>query len=160
MISITGRFSNLNRDITEVLVALLSSQDLCKLLYYKEKNPLSQPNIDNPSQLIYNNIYPYRYVPEIQVDVDSYITVVFGKFRNVNGYFKAGRITFNILCHHSLERINQGSRIFSIMNEIDKIFNDKDVASMFKLKFKESDELLIKPPFVGYYIEFETYDLN
>lgn len=158
--SVKGRFSELNDDMTQIFMALLTSDNLCKLLYYPDENPLSQPSITNPTKLLYNNIHPYRYIPDIETDTKSYISVVLGDFKNISGVFRAGRITFDIICHRGVNKINQGTRLFAIMNEIDKLFNDQQIASMFKLRFLNADEIIIKPPFVGYSIEYETYDFN
>ncbi len=156
-----GRFSNLNSDMMEVLFKLSSSQNLCKLLYYNDENPLSKPDITNTRSLWYNYIYPYRYIPEIQTDLKCLLTFSFGEFRSTKGNeFKAGSIIFNIICHKDLVKVNYGSRLFCMMNEIDKLFNDQSVASLFKLTFDRSDELFVNKDYPAYYIKYKTFDFN
>ena len=41
-----GRFKKLNDDVRKLGEMILQDQDLCKLIYYPDDNPLEQPNIN------------------------------------------------------------------------------------------------------------------
>ncbi len=143
----------------EVLASLVESENLSKLIYYNTQSALHEAPLSNPYDLIHAKVFPYTYVPPTDDSANVYLTVSFRQFKRVNDKFKIGYLYVNILCHKSLVSIYDGSRIFSLMNEVENVLNGKRIA-IGKLLFDYGDELTINDNYTGYFLRYEVCDLN
>lgn len=156
-----SRFKELNDNLMKILETLLSSQDLCKLLYYTNDNPLEQPDIQDTTSLLFNKIYPYPFTPNVQDEATSIINVVLTNFRlNQNRSFKDGEICFNILCHINLWKISGGLRPYSILKEIDELFNGERIVGIGKLEYKNNGLLWANEKYCGYSLVYRINSIN
>src|SRR5665648_1134780 len=115
-----SRFLELNDNITTVLIKLTSNQNLCKLLYYNSYDPLSEVDINDTFSLVFDKIHPFPFTPNIDGIATSQINVLFDDFQlgKDNPAFKNNRLTFIIMCHSDLWRMDSMLRPFAIMKEI------------------------------------------
>lgn len=143
----------------EILTTIITDKDLSRLVSDVTPKVLSNPVPENPLELLYKNVFPYPYVPDIQDEVNSYITVVFDDFRPENSEIKTNRIIFNVFCHESIIKIRGGSRLFYMYEALDKLFNGKQMG-IGKLNFIGGDLLGIKKPHTGHYFAYEITDFN
>lgn len=67
-----ARFLQLNKNIEDVLLSTIENQALCKLLYYPQDDPFNEPIIEDTSVLLFNRIYPFPYVPDVQETAGSF----------------------------------------------------------------------------------------
>lgn len=157
-----NRFSNLSKNMNNMLMMLCKSEKLAKYLFYGSNNPLKEDRIPTISELLNSHIYPYPFTPETTGDAKSILNVNFDNFRltRTNPEFKAGVVSFIILCHHSIWSVRGGLRPFLIMAEIDKMFNQQSVAGIGKLSFKEGNLVWANDKFSGYKVSYEIVDFN
>ena len=77
-------------------------------------------------ELMYKNIFPYVYVPDVEEEAKCYIlvTVDMPKVWNDNSYlFKEVLVCFYILCHQELMKTDYGgTRIDYISDELEGLF--------------------------------------
>jgi hypothetical protein len=156
---VNGRFEKLNDYMGEILISLVESDNLSKLIYYNTEDALRQLSLSNPYQLIHTKVFPYTYVPPTDDEANVYLTVSFRQFKKYNSSFKIGYLYVNILCHKNLVSIYEGSRIYSMMNEVENVLNEKRIA-IGKLLFDYGDELTVSDSYTGYFLRYEICDLN
>lgn len=115
--------------IREFIDNIISDDDLCKALKYTDEQFYNKKiTKEEKKQLIRVNIHPFDYVPNVQTEAKSYITMKFEYFPNkVNSLLKVGRITFFCFCHSDLMYIDhqQLLRPIYIANHLSKLLNDK-----------------------------------
>lgn len=115
----------------EIIGQLLQSEMIVKLLSYDSTDALfrDKPSDDKISSLIYDRIFPYRFVPNPIEDVGTYITLGMSGFTpHMQGYdmyddFQNGTIYFYIFTHIDIMQTDSGVRTDLIVGEIDRIFN-------------------------------------
>jgi len=145
-------------------MTILGSQNLCKLLYYNDSDPFSQPDLSDTSVLLFSSIFPTPIIPQITDEAKSLITIVLDDFllaRN-NTAFKTSKIVFNILCHIDLWVLpGTGKlRIYSILNEIDKLFNEQRIITIGKLEFVSGRWISSNEKWQGYQVAYKVIDFN
>jgi len=154
-----GYFKELNQAINKTLEILLTSNDLCKLLYYNDTNPLSQSNVSDPSSLILSKIFPFPQIPESQEDVVSLINVYFSNMQpySPNNGAKKELLTFDIMSHLNIWTIESALRPYAILEEIDLLFNNKyyNELSMKKIFFNNCQVLRWSNYFYGFQSIYE-----
>lgn len=156
-----SRLSDLSKDKITVMERLLDSNELCKAVYYNERDFLNQPVLSNPYELIYEHIFPYRKVPKIDEKMKTYITMSFKNYSLANNRFKSGYIYINIFTHHDLVRTDYGVlRYDFIASEIDKLMNEKRGIGIGKIEFYDMDELFVNEKYLGVYLAYKLYEFN
>lgn len=143
-------------------MTLISSQNLCKYLYYNEDDPLSQPTIDDISILLFNNLYITPVVPTITDVAKSLITIVLDDFRLENIVLKNSKIVFNVLIHLDLWTMSGTGKLrpYSIMSEIDKLFNNQNLLGIGNLEFVNAKWIAANEKWHGYQISYKNRTLN
>ena len=152
-------FENLSNDKVKIMMRLLNSKELCKALHYTNPNFLDQPDIEDPCELIYKNIYPYRFIPQVNDTRSTYITLSFGSYKPVGTHFKTGIISFHAFTHLDLIRTDYDKlRYDFLIAEIDKLMNQQRGIGIGKMQFHEADELLVNENYVGMYVAYKLYE--
>lgn len=158
-----SKFDEMNDNIKEITQTLLDCQNLCKLLYYNSLTPLSESNINDTSILLLNNIYPIPIDPNIEDEPKSIITIVLDDSslaKNNIGY-KTSKIVFNILCHLDLWLLDDTKiRPYSVLSEIDTLFNQQRIATIGKLEFERCRWIASNVKWHGYQVSYKVYDFN
>ena len=184
--AITGRFMDLDlliRNIAGYLVDVNSSdiklatsaKNICKLLYYTEKDPLSQPTqnrIDaqkpvptfNDIQDVTEYIMNKRVllVPRVPAEDErgSFIVVILDNFKvSENKQFKPHKIVFDVLVHNDDWLLNNSLRPYVIMQEIDNIFNNRKL-SIGNVEFVTGDSIVLTPKMIGYSLVYANATFN
>lgn len=120
---------------------MLRNQNLCKLLYcYPESSEIgnikypdldfsvySQPDIEDTNKLFMECIYPLPKIPNAETEQKTYLTVVLagGYEPEINSGYRTVNLLIDIICHLNSWKIREGYRPYLIMNEIDKMLNNK-----------------------------------
>lgn len=153
-------FDSLTIDKTSIMKKIVSDQDLSKAIYYNETSFKSKPNI-SPELLLYNNIFPYFFIPDINEKQKTFVTLSFKNFSYRNNVFMGGNMQFNIFTHQSLYRTDYGElRTDYIVNKIHEMFNQTRGSWMGKLNLYSMDELIINPNFSGNYLVYKMIDFQ
>lgn len=143
------------------MMKLIESQEICKAVYYNEMDFLSKPDISDPYSLIYENIFPYRFIPKDDETETkkTYITLSFGRYTPNNTHYKSGLVYINVFTHKDLFRTNYGSlRTDYLLNEIHKKVNHSDGLGIGKAQLHMMDELYVNNSYQGNYIAYKLYD--
>lgn len=158
-----ARFKELSQYKQSIILRLLQSQDICKAIYYQQQNFLEMGNIEDPTTLIYNNIFPHSFVPSVDDQAKTYLAVHFNRFRNINGSFKSGLIYISVFSHRTLFKTDYGTtRIDFLLNKIDEVLNGFRGIGIGKLEFYEMDEFTVHNAntYSGAYIAYKPVDFN
>lgn len=91
------------------IMDILADNELVKCLKYPVGNFLSCPDVE-PASLLYENIFPTKFVPNVHEDVRSYICMGFqySKSKSSNFYYCVSEVTFYMFCHKTIVRTEYG----------------------------------------------------
>jgi len=131
-----SRFAELATNIPIVTEKLACNDNIAKALYFNEPDFLSQafPIDFNRKSLVYNKIYPYQFIPDIEDKQSSFITMDF-EFEPCGSEYRYGHIYFYIIVHKNLLRNDTGMlRHHYILNQLDETFNKIRNISIGKLQ--------------------------
>lgn len=131
-------FKDLNKNMRDVIEKILSSQNLCKYIYYTQTNPLSQSDIESTLILTDNkNIIPRCNSSEITTDEKVQLYVYLDFFKNNGKYYIANNLIIDIYIHENLTILTGDDfiRTYCIMHELDLLFKGQKVAGLGKLEF-------------------------
>lgn len=163
-----GRYENISSYKSEILMRILSNERLVKLLAYDTSTIEDKPPIEDSSELVYNRVFPYRFLPDTAESAKSFISMSFTYGQpSFNQYFDAKTITIYIQCHKSLFVTDEGYlRPDEILVELDKAImsNDEDMKKttvMYgsgKLKNDGIMEYWFNNEFGGYSVRYRVSD--
>ena len=143
---------------------ILEDDDICKLLYFTDKNPLNHTITEQEKfSLLHKNILLVPKVPENDDIKGSYILVLYDGFNQnlSNSEFKDADLLFIIVCPPENWIINNASlRPFLIMSRIDELFGNKKIANIGKLQFIKADRFVLNSQLTGYGLTYSTYEFN
>lgn len=157
-------FNELNTNINTILTTLLSSQNLCKYLYYNA-DPLSQPDLADTSILLMENIFPKPVVPLLTDTAKSQISIILDDFNLTtdNTAIRTSKVNFYVYCHLDLWVVPETLivRPYSILYEIDRLFNQKRIITIGKLDFLSCKWIPAINGRQGFYkLSYKCYDFN
>lgn len=147
----------INKHIDEIIDTLKTNDDLMKLIYYDDEKWFLKENLtsEQKDSLLYNRIFPYRFIPKISKDACTYLNIGFGNFRESNNVqCEIGKVTFFFVSHTTLWKTDFGLRPVNIFEQIIDTFKNVDIG-LRNLKLIGSDEYWINNDYVGYYITYE-----
>ena len=165
------RFSVMGNNTFKIANKLMNNQRLCRLLKYQTKDPFksedpytgkAQPDIDGVD-LIHKQILIVPKVFDDKTEKMSYVISVFDDFivNQLNPEFKLSTIRFDIACPYDEWILNEQSlRPYLIMEEIDKMFNEQELAGIGNLQFYRADNLTLSPWIGGYSMKYKINEFN
>jgi len=157
-----SRFAELGTNKFIILMKLIENEELVKCLINNQPNFLDSPLPEgfDPSSCIYDFIYPYRYIPTVQTEPKTFITMSFS-YKPDGMTFKNGSIYFYIITHNSLLRTDYGVlRYDFLVNKIDEVFNSSRNIGVGKLPFYEMGDIPINENYSGIYLAYKTTELQ
>jgi hypothetical protein len=161
-----AKFQELNEYINDVLMRLVSSQNICKYLKYAtdaNTDPLSLPDLNEDERigLIFQKLFPFPKLPdETLVDASAYLTVYFDNIESSGNYFKDSMLTFNIICHQDKWRMPAKLRPYALMHEIDELYNNQRTNGIGKTQFYKSRMMWANKDFSGYTVQYRLLDFS
>ncbi len=181
-----GRFIELGKIIRKVSQLLIdvenpdpvlstASKNICKLLYYTERNPLEQPTGDpidperprpefNTIAEAKEHIMDSRIllVPRVpfQEERGAFIVLLIDSFfLTENEQFKANSLIFDVFAHHDNWLLTDNLRPFLLMEQIDTIFNNRKL-SIGNVKFDTGRAIVLTEQFIGYQLVYRDVSFN
>lgn len=152
-----------------ILNRAMQSETISKLLHYNDPKAMFQPKLteDQVQDLLYNKVFPYRFVPNPIEDQGTFLTLgVNGFRRNQEGFkiyddYQAGEIYFYFFTHVDLMRTTHGVRQDLILGELDGLFDGYEGIGMGEMKLRYVNELWMhNNKFGGYSIAFTVVDFK
>ena len=155
-----SRFKEFPEYKVKILQALISDEKLVKAVGSVDDD-FEDVVIEDPYELLYKNIFPFKKVPKVNDEQKTFITLRFSGFKLVNGDFKDGKIIFYIFTHQDLMRTNYGVlRTDYILNRVDELFNGSRDFGIGKLNFSGFDELDINDSYTGVWVAYDVFSFN
>lgn len=163
------RFSVMGSNTFMVANKLMKNQRLCRLLKYQTKNPFSQMENGKPQpdiegeDLIHKQILIVPKIFDDSTEKMSYIVTVFTSFivNAANPDFKLSSVRFDVACPYDEWILNdQSLRPYLIMEEIDKMFNERKLSGIGNLQFVRAEALTLTPQIGGYSMLYTINEFN
>ena len=80
MASAVNNFQTVGKNLILLTNMLLNNQDICKLVYYTSKSPLTEPDLAETDFLMNKNIRVIPKIPDELGEKGSFIVVLFNSF--------------------------------------------------------------------------------
>lgn len=130
--------SDIGENLHLIMNRLLANEDLIKLLYYNDKDPLSHENLtaEQKREFIFNKLIKIipRVGPKETANSMIVIRATRGHILKANSEFKTVTITIDVFV--PLEQYiikNENLRPYIILGEIEKSLNNKTVNGLGKM---------------------------
>lgn len=153
-------FLSIEKDFAIIIKKILNSSRLQKLLYYKTKDALSQPNLTQKqcAELLAHNI---KITPNIKLDntMNNYLAISFDDFspNDTNPEFRNNVIIFDIICHVDLWNLSDYQlRPYKIAGEIDSMLNNKRLTGIGKTQFKTCQRMTVAEDYVSLILVYDV----
>lgn len=153
-------FLILEKDFEKITNKMLTNPRLLKLLYYREKDAQTRPNL-TPAQKMGLINKEIRIVPQLTIEKEcpTFIVITFDNFepnRN-NSEFRDCTISFDILCHP--DHWNLGNfqlRPYKIAGELDAMFNNSKMTGIGTLQFLGANNLVLNDQLMGLTLIYQS----
>lgn len=158
-----GYFEELDCYMNKIIHFLLCSEKIVKILKYTDKDMYQHNLPTNVYELLYKNLYPYGYTPDIETKTDTYLTVEFDRFKPTRGgHFIYSYVVFSMFAHEALQNTNFGNRLLLLCDEVHKVVEANN-RSLGIGKFQLRDGGVIpnlQKPYYGHYLMYELVDFD
>lgn len=148
-----------------LLKGLFNNDDLVKALIYIDPDFLSKsiPSDFDRTSLLYDRIWPFRYVPDIQDEGKSLISSHW-QYRSSgrNDTYMLASVTFYVFVHIDWMRTEHGLRTDFIIAEIEKSRKQTDLIGAGKFRFGRTDDFIVDTggKWLGGLIEYQAINLG
>ena len=137
----------------------MKNKNLCKILYYTDRDALDRPNLTEEQRLsLFGK--QIKIVPKLYVDgsVLAYVIITFDNFTpSVNPQFRDNIITFDIVCHFDQWHLNDFQlRPYRIAAEIDSMFDNQHLTGIGELHFMGASQIILNDEFAGLTLMYEA----
>lgn len=159
------RFAVMGTNTFNIANMLMSNQRLCRLLKYQVRDPFDEekyPDVDGV-ELLNKQIMIVPKIFDDSTEKNSYIVALFSNFTTnmLNPDFKLSNVRFDIACPYDEWVLNDKSlRPYLIMQEIDNMFNQAQMAGIGTLQFVRADSLVLTPQMGGYSMLYQINEFN
>lgn len=167
-----GRFEKLNDDIQALADKIIADQDLCKLIYYPDNNPLDQPDINGKKYVMDKRLLLFTPKIPLAEEEGTYVSIFPTNIRlvpNRGSQFVTCLLIFDIYSHYQVrsiyykderDNIKKGDRVALIMDKIESIMESIG----FSLGDSELDGARVisnnNAIFSGYEISYKDFDFR
>lgn len=153
-------FLSMDKDLSIIISWILKNKNLKKLLYYTNKDPLSENplNEEEEATLLEKNIV---IVPsfEINNEVLNRLVIGFDNFipNDTNPEFRNNYVYFDIICHFNQWQLpDLQLRPYRIAAEIDSMFDKKHLSGIGVLEFITCEYFPINDEFAGLTLVYQA----
>ena len=166
-----GRFKKLNDDIKQLGDMVLQDQDLCKLIYYPDDNPLEQPDI-NGRKILGERLLLLTPKLPLAKEEGTYVSILPTNIMlvpNRGDLFIRCLLCFEIYCHIKSRpimykdkngNIRDGDRVVFIMDKIEEIMDNIEF-SIGEPKLNGARVISnTNATFSGYEITYKDFDFK
>lgn len=126
----------LNDDIQALADRLMANQDLCKLIYYTDNNPLDQPDINGKRHILDKRLLLLQQKIDLADRVGTYVLLRMPNFRpSRGGHYISSQLVFEVYVHKDAKTIyydrdgkrKKGDRAILILDRIEQIMGEQGV---------------------------------
>lgn len=137
----------------------MNNKNLCKILYYTDRDALNRPALTDKQklELMGKNI---KIVPKLYVDrsVLAYIIISMDNFiPSSNPQFRDNLISFDIICHFDQWHLQDFQlRPYRIAAEIDSMFDNQHLTGIGELHFVGASQIVLNDEFAGLTLMYQA----
>lgn len=159
------RFEVMGTNAFNIANKLMSNQRLCRLLKYQVRDPFDEnkyPDVDGVD-LLNKQIMIMPKIFDDSTEKTSYVVAIFSNFvtNALNPDFKISTVRFDVACPYDEWVLNDRSlRPYLMMQEIDDMFNQAQMAGIGTLQFVRADGLVLTPQIGGYSMLYRINEFN
>ena len=152
-------FMAVEKDLDIITTWMMKNKNLCKMLYYTDRDALDRPNLTEEQRL---NMFgkQIKIVPKIYVDgsVLAYVIISFDNFTpSANPEFRDNIITFDIICHFDQWHLKDFQlRPYRIAAEIDSMFDNQHLTGIGELHFMGASQIILNDEFAGLTLMYQA----
>ena len=152
-------FMSVDKDLAIITEWMMKNKNLCKILYYTDRDALDRPNLTDKQRLdLFGK--QIKIVPKLYIDgsVLAYIVISMDNFiPSANPEFRDNIISFDIVCHLDQWQLKDFQlRPYRIAAEIDSMFNNKRLTGIGKLRFIGANQIILSDEFAGLSLTYEA----
>lgn len=162
---------NLDDYISTIKQKIESKQDLCKLIYYDDDEPLSQTDLTDTTILTdrdsqYRRVYFVPFDPNIHATQQTTIHVELSDSEvSRDTFYKTLDISFIILTHNHMWELytSDGSislRPNKILTELVELFNCQQSIGVGHPYFSKLENIYLNEKVAGYKVTFKNVDFT
>ena len=152
-------FMSVDKDLSLITSWMLKNKNLCKMLYYTDRDALDRPNLTEEQKYSLMN-KQIKIVPKIYVDnsVLAYIIISMDNFTpSENPQFRDNIITFDIICHFDQWHLQDFQlRPYRIAAELDSMFNNEHLTGIGELHFIGASQIILSDEFAGLTLMYQA----
>jgi len=152
-------FMSVDKDLSIITEWMLKNKNLCKMLYYTDRDALERPALNEEQRLALFG-KQIKIVPKLYVDgsVLSYIIISMDNFTpSANYEFRDNVISFDIICHFDQwNLLDFQLRPYRIAAEIDSMFNGKRLTGIGRLYFLGANQIILNDEFAGLTLMYQA----
>lgn len=152
-------FMSVDKDLSLITSWMLKNKNLCKMLYYTDRDALDRPNLTEEQKYSLMN-KQIKIVPKIYVDssVLAYIIISMDNFTpSENPQFRDNIITFDIICHFDQWHLQDFQlRPYRIAAELDSMFNNEHLTGIGELHFIGASQIILNDEFAGLTLMYQA----
>lgn len=156
--------------LNTIINKILAEQELCKLLYYDDDEPLSGNTIADTSVLSDKNnpdrrIYGIPFNSDHNRSQKTTLHIELKQPESESTFYKKIDIGFIILSHiHIWELYTSDGSVKTrpnlIVSKLNEIFNDKSSVGMGNAHYSELDPIYLNDEIAGYKLVFKNIDFS
>ena len=159
------RFAVMGTNTFKIANKIMNNQRICRLLKYQVRDPFDTEKYENVEglDLMGKQILIVPKLFDESTEKMSYIIAVFDDFvvNQLNPEFKISTVRFDIACPYDEWLLDEESlRPYLLMQEIDNMFNQKELAGIGNLQFWRADALTLSPQIGGYSMRYKINEFN
>ena len=152
-------FMSVDKDLSLITSWMLKNKNLCKMLYYTDRDALDRPNLTEEQKYSLMN-KQIKIIPKIYVDnsVLAYIIISMDNFTPTeNPQFRDNIITFDIICHFDQWHLQDFQlRPYRIAAELDSMFNNEHLTGIGELHFIGASQIILNDEFAGLTLMYQA----
>lgn len=159
------RFAVMGTNTFNIANKLMSNKRLCRLLKYQVRDPFDEEKYEDVDGITLLN-KQIMIVPKIfdeSTEKTSYVVALFSNFTTnvLNPDFKLSTVRFDVACPYDEWVLNDRSlRPYLMMQEIDDMFNQAQMAGIGTLQFVRAETIVLTPQIGGYSMLYQINEFN
>ena len=159
------RFAVMGTNTFNIANKLMQNQRLCRLLKYSVRDPFNTEKYEDVDgvSLLNKQIMIVPKIFDDSTEKTSYIVALFSNFTTnmLNPDYKLSTVRFDIACPYDEWVLNEQSlRPYLMMQEIDNMFNQAQMAGIGTLQFVRAEAIVLTPEIGGYSMLYQINEFN
>ena len=152
-------FMSVDKDLSLITDWMLKNKNLCKILYYTDRDALDRPALTQEQKLgLFGK--QIKIVPKVYVDgsVLVYVIISMDNFTpSANPEFRDNIVTFDIICHYDQWQLKDFQlRPYRIAAELDSMFNNQHLTGIGELHFIGASQIILTDEFAGLTLMYQA----